>query len=301
MPPFWNESILFFAFSDGGNDTRPVGLWIIYDSLNETLRCDLYNATYIANVSYEDTVQTVDTQVEYHNLILNGAALARDIMSAPNVSETFTDLDLWAPLNLYFMEALFSSMLTGYVAVVQSNVSVATVAAFWTGVAQWNTTTGEDFVLTFNDLAINVPAFLANATLSLISLGNPYKLMSLPVSSTLIVEAIVAATATSYPTVYSYAVATLWQLYASALGAATICLILGSVMLYTNGVVGQLTFSQVLVTTRNPTLDEISEGAGLGGEYITDRVRRAKVKYGKLSPTEVGFGMDDQVQSLEAS
>jgi len=69
-------------------------------------------------------------------------------------------------------------------------------------------------------------------------------------------------------------------------------------MLYTNAVVGQLTFSQVLVTTRNPTLDKISKGAGLGGKYITDRVQKASVKYGKFSGREVGFGTEDEIQSL---
>jgi hypothetical protein len=74
---------------------------------------------------------------------------------------------------------------------------------------------------------------------------------------------------------------------------------LGSFMLYTNGVAGELSFSQILrVTTRNPTLDKISEGAGRGGKYITDRVQKAKVRYGRLDGTEFGFGTDDEIHSL---
>jgi hypothetical protein len=74
---------------------------------------------------------------------------------------------------------------------------------------------------------------------------------------------------------------------------------LGSFMLYNNGVAGQLTFSQVLVTTRNPTLDKISEGAGLGGKYIADRVKKIQLRYGKVAGTDrVGFGTEDEIHSL---
>jgi len=283
MPPFWNESLLFCAVDDGGNETRPVGLWIFYDSLNQTLLCELYNSTYTTTVSYVNTVQRIENHLEYHNLIINGAALAQEVLSAPNISDTFTNLDVWADLNLYFLEAITSAMLTGYVIDVQDNLAVATYAAFWTGVAEWNsnfTTTDEDdlLFLTFKDLVHKVPEFLVNVTLSLISFGDAHNVTFLPVSSKVIVETTTLATSTSYPATYSYASTTLWQLYGTALGFATICVILGSGMLYTNAVVGQLTFSQVLVTTRNPTLDKISKGAGLGGKYITDRVQKASVE-----------------------
>ena len=70
-------------------------------------------------------------------------------------------------------------------------------------------------------------------------------------------------------------------------------------MLLTNEIAGELSFSQILVTTRNPTLDEISEGAGLGGIYITDRVKKVKVRYGKLVGTgQVGFGTENEIHSL---
>ena len=285
---------------DGGNETRPVGLWIFCDSLNQTLLCELYNSTYTTTVSYGNTVQRIEN---HHNLMINGAALAQEVLSAPNISDTFTNLDVWADLNLYFLEAITSAMLTGYVIDVQDNLAVATYAAFWTGVAEWNsnfTTTDEDdlLFLTFKDLVHKVPEFLVNVTLSLISFGDAHNVTFLPVSSKVIVETTTLATSTSYPATYSYASTTLWQLYGTALGFATICVILGSGMLYTNAVVGQLTFSQVLVTTRNPTLDKISKGAGLGGKYITDRVQKASVKYGKFSGREVGFGTEDEIQSL---
>jgi len=69
--------------------------------------------------------------------------------------------------------------------------------------------------------------------------------------------------------------------------------------LYTNGVVGQLSFSQViLVTTRNPALDKSvnTEGTGRGGTYITDRVQKVKVRYGRLEGNAgTGFGTEDEI------
>ena len=69
---------------------------------------------------------------------------------------------------------------------------------------------------------------------------------------------------------------------------------------YSNGVAGQLTFSQALVTARNTTLDQISEGARMGGKHITERVKNVKVKYGILSGTgKVGLGTKHQIHTLD--
>jgi hypothetical protein len=41
-------------------------------------------------------------------------------------------------------------------------------------------------------------------------------------------------------------------------------------MLYENGVEAAMSFSQLVVTTRNNTIDYYCAGAGLGGEYIPE-------------------------------
>jgi hypothetical protein len=145
--------------------------------------------------------------------------------------------------------------------------------------------------------------YMTNFTLSLISLRNDpidtATMKLLNITSQLIVQTTVPATLISFPAVYAYSRVVLWQIYATALGFTMVCVLLGSCMLYMNGVAGDLSFSQVLVTTRNPTLDKISEGAGLGGRFITDRVQKVKVRYGKVVGTEgVGFGKEGEIQPL---
>jgi len=70
-------------------------------------------------------------------------------------------------------------------------------------------------------------------------------------------------------------------------------------MMYKSGLAGQLSFSQVLVTTRNPTLDKISNGAEMGGKYITDRVKTVRVRYGKILGTgKMGFGVKGSLNDI---
>ena len=71
-PPALNSSLLYWAAVDNGNETRPAGLLILYDSLNHTLKCDLYNATYTTAVSYMNNEQTVQNNIELHNPIFDG-------------------------------------------------------------------------------------------------------------------------------------------------------------------------------------------------------------------------------------
>ena len=164
----------------------------------------------------------------------------------------------------------------------------------WGGVADWRTES-----IFPENLATKIQDFMTNLTLSLIDLRNGTTDVNRNITSQLIVKTIVPATLILSPAVYACSRAALWQIYGTALGISIFCVVLGSFMLYTNEVAGQLSFSQVLVTTRNPTLDKISEGAGLGGKYITDRVKKVKVRYGKLIGMEgVGFGTEDEIQSL---
>ena len=303
LPPFINSSLLYYGLVDGGNETTPIGLWIVYDTLDHTVKCDLYNATYTANVSYINNALTVQNSLEFHNSINDAPTMDAEVQTAAEQGAVITDLDVWPSLNLYAMHAYTSYGLIGWIAVEGLHLIVATDVAFWRTVAEWTTTStpfGTTVTLSFPDLATTIQDFMVNVTLSLIDLRNAvgdtttYNFTSKP-----IIETITQATITSFPAVYAYSPSALWQIYAAALGLSILCVMLGSFMLYNNGVAGQLTFSQVLVTTRNPTLDKISEGAGLGGKYISDRVQKIQLRYGKVAGTDrVGFGMEDEIHSL---
>jgi len=292
VPPALDDRLLYYAIPDTGNETRPAGIVILYDSLNQTLRCDLYNATYTTVVSYMNNQQTIQNDIELHNSILDGTQLtSMEVNELPNV---LNDLTFWGTLNFLELYGPAVSQLIGYIYV---GGDESTPVAYWQGLGEWNPGffhPTPQSLIKFANLATNFDDFLANYTLSLIGANmDPSQLVD--VTSTLIVNTSVPATLTSYPIVYTYDAPNLWESYAPALGIAAVCVIVGSFILHGNGVAQSLMFGDVLVTTRNPRLDKVSEGAGLGGKYITDRVRKLKVKYELLEPetNKMGFGTKD--------
>jgi hypothetical protein len=148
------------------------------------------------------------------------------------------------------------------------------------------------------DLTKKLEQLLTNTTLS----------MNYPVNSPLakgmapIVQRFTDVNATSYPAVYTYSPTTFkWEAYAAGLVLCTICIILGSNLLFGNGVSAQMTFSQVLATTRGDlTLDRLSENAYLGGDNIAKELKKTRLRYGKLlSDGHPGFGLEpSQTQSV---
>jgi hypothetical protein len=62
---------------------------------------------------------------------------------------------------------------------------------------------------------------------------------------------------------------------------------------------------QVLVTTRNASLDRLSYGAYLGGENVSEEVRKTKLKFGELTGSyednysHAAFGLEKEVMRIE--
>jgi hypothetical protein len=84
-----------------------------------------------------------------------------------------------------------------------------------------------------------------------------------------------------------------------ALGLVAICVLLGGYALLRNEVTSQMSFSQILVTTRNATLDTLCEGATMGGEYMDKGLLRTKLRFSKLSGKEhMGFGLESEISPL---
>lgn len=296
IPPFINGSLWYWGVDDWGNGTRPVGLWIVYNFLQSTMRCILHSATYTTNVTYSNNVQSVRNTLELHDSIYNGSELEALSDTSADVNLLILDPNIWRSLNIFRMHEIIGNLLTGYITEDQSVTTDSQIGL--SSFVDWST----GFPTLPDDFPTTIEGFMTNVTLSLLSLLNSdanVSVHALNISSKPIVEMLVPANVTSYPSTYAYSLVVLWQIYSTALGFGLICVVLGSSMLYTNGVTGQLSFSQVLVTTRNPTLDRISQGAELGGKYITDQVQKVKVRYGKLVQIEsVGFGTEDEIQSL---
>jgi len=306
-----NSTILYFGLEYAGNATTPAGLLITANNEQQTIKCELYNATYTATVKYVENEQTVQSDVELHNPITDGNLLwTAGLVAQVNDTGVINDLEFWGRLNLLVLQAMMAAQLTGWVAIIQDPavgglLELDANAAYWSGVGHWAptgpTTSDPSQTLVFTNLTENVQNFFTNVTLSLVHYREANLNVSvLPnVTSDLVIETTVPATSTSFPLVFAYNKSTLWIAYICALGFTTISIVLGSCMMNKNGLASQLSFSQVLVTTRNPTLDKISNGAEMGGKYITDRVKTVRVRYGKLLGTgKMGFGVKDSLDDV---
>ena len=161
---------------------------------------------------------------------------------------------------------------------------------------------GRNIAIYFAD---NLPTLLEdlmiNVTVSLMSLiNNPLPpLLSENASAHAVTNILVPAVVTSYPTVYIYDKEMLWQVYGITLGVSALSILLGCYTLFRNSVTGDFSFSQVLVTTRNQTLDGISEGAELGGEYIHKELLKNELQYG-LKDGKPCFGFKGEIEPLNA-
>jgi hypothetical protein len=86
--------------------------------------------------------------------------------------------------------------------------------------------------------------------------------------------------------VYVYLPRSLWIGYAIAVATTLFSVVVGSLAIYQNGVASDTLFSRILVTTRNPTLDQLSVGACLGGDPFPKELRKTKLRFGVLVEEE---------------
>jgi hypothetical protein len=145
------------------------------------------------------------------------------------------------------------------------------------------------------DLASAIEGLSHNLTLSLLSISN--------------MTALVEAESTTTRLVYAYTRMALVLSYSIAVAATLFCLVIGLVALWRNGIASDVSFSRVLVTTRNPTLDNISRGSCLGGDPYPRHLRKTKLKFGELWSSRdddarvlvahAGFGTEREVVQLK--
>jgi hypothetical protein len=77
----------------------------------------------------------------------------------------------------------------------------------------------------------------------------------------------------------------LWIGYAIVIFIAFISIVVGSVSLSHNGMCSDTTFSKILVTTRNPTLDRVVmsyPGVALGGDPMPKELERTELQFGVI-------------------
>jgi hypothetical protein len=71
--------------------------------------------------------------------------------------------------------------------------------------------------------------------------------------------------------------------YGAAAFVSLLAIVAGFYAIHENGVVHSTTFSSLIATTRNPTLDHIFESESLGALPMPKEILRHKVRFGLLS------------------
>jgi hypothetical protein len=290
------------------------GIWIrrnLWDGVIHTTHCKLYSATYDVNVTYLENIQSQDTVLTYHNQIYSSIFQDLTDIKTGNIKANSSFLNQTQSLvNYYAIEQSVQGLLEGFLRKSQMaagfNINGTAQIQLWKfidfGKPPLLLTYPDNFSQTIQDLLMNTTLSLIHLSQkplppSEVALGGP---AANPATNTSVI-----ATVTTYPTRYNYSARTLWEIYGVALGAVFVCMLFGSYMLYVNGVNSDMSFSQILVTTRNPTLDRVWEGMGLGGENISAEALKTRLQYGELESgmgeggiRRVAFGLEGEITPL---
>jgi hypothetical protein len=107
--------------------------------------------------------------------------------------------------------------------------------------------------------------------------------------------------------IYAYNAVNLAAAYAVAIAASMLCVCVGLRALVVNGVSHGTSFSSIMCSTRNKTLDEITKGYSLGALPLDKSIKDTELKFGLFKETgndqgtvkRVGFGLVSEVETLE--
>lgn len=109
----------------------------------------------------------------------------------------------------------------------------------------------------------------------------------------------------STPNIYKYNSTNLFWAYGLAIAVTVVSVAVGMRALVVNGVSHETSFSSILCSTRNRTLDDLTSGYSLAAEPLGSEVKDTKLKFGVLRGTNeyssirrVGFGIDGEVDAL---
>ncbi|KAL2069201.1 hypothetical protein VTL71DRAFT_15539 [Oculimacula yallundae] len=107
----------------------------------------------------------------------------------------------------------------------------------------------------------------------------------------------------STPNIYNYNPTNLFLAYGLAIVVTILSVTVGMRAIVVNGVSHETSFSSILCSTRNETLDNLTAGFSLAAEPLGSNVRGTKLRFGLLRSNEhglrrAGFGIDGEVDDL---
>jgi hypothetical protein len=236
-----------------------------------SMLCTAFNTTYNVSVNYTNGVSTFTTQLK-HNAPLS------DLNELESEGQIHNSTSAWHANSVILVREIFDNYLRGTweraptTQWASPNTSITdTILAGDTKDANDGTESSLWFVN--QDLLTGVPQLLTNLTLSTIALS--------PLNKT------TTCFAHTEQLVYYYNPKLLLIPYSIALLLCLIALTAGIWALWKSGVRTGEIFSQILVTTRNPFLDEIARGNSLssaGAKELKDQ----KLKFGALKSLNDG-------------
>ncbi|OCL04724.1 hypothetical protein AOQ84DRAFT_323993 [Glonium stellatum] len=133
------------------------------------------------------------------------------------------------------------------------------------------------------DLQTQIQSFCDDLILSLFSIPN------LVISS----FADVPCTRSRDVNLFHYDSRNLWIGYAIVITITLVFLIIGLLAIRANGIASDIRFSRIMVTTRNPLLDDLSVGACLGNNPFPEELSRTKLRFGVLEEEHYEEGVAD--------
>ncbi|KAI9675957.1 MAG: hypothetical protein M1829_003195 [Trizodia sp. TS-e1964] len=95
-------------------------------------------------------------------------------------------------------------------------------------------------------------------------------------------NASVPCTRTRFANIYDYRQESLWIGYAIVVFVTALCGGVGMAAIRSNGISSDTSFSRIMVTTRNATLDQLSVGACLGGDPFPKALTQVRLRFGVL-------------------
>jgi hypothetical protein len=272
----YNATVVYPSTS---NDSWPTGLLVTTpgDGTANIISCSLYTSTYQITVQYENNNATVRLQNPTLGQLISpsvaNSGFLEDVYIFPD-SGTYNGTsfgDLWNSINQYTLGYSFFDLLKGSVEFLPQGGYLAIDP---TSFLYTNLLTSQDLATQIEDLFVNVTLSLLQYTATPVYLGQAFSTTDSPAA----VFTSVQATTWSYPTLYFYSPAALWEIYGPALGVALLCILVGIVALLRNGEEGDASFLHILKATRHLTLDELSMDEMVGAA-VSKKVKKTRVKF----------------------
>ncbi|RDW60438.1 uncharacterized protein DSM5745_10896 [Aspergillus mulundensis] len=289
----------FFIWASGANL-----LWNDNATQPTELVCQLWNTSYVVDMTFTNSIQTLTPISAEHVAPANWSreegsnSLLNKNLRAPEVNPGFFTVHLlfsgliqgtlYASVSMELTENKTSSSMTPFttMSIVQSGLFACP--------DMWNTSAyvygNDETTLCRNrTLARAIEDLSHNFTYSLLSLNAGNDRVPMTVSTP--------------RNFYSYSRANLLIAYAVALGATVACVIVGFLALHENGVSQSTSFSSVLLTTRNPELDQLAVGHCLGADPVAKEIGNVRLRFGELQNEDprykhAAFGTKGSVTAL---